>query len=65
MVQGLKSTKEIWDLLKTTYKGEKVTKITKREMIEGELEQLILNKGEEPQSMYNRLKTMVNQVFNL
>jgi hypothetical protein len=37
-VQGLKSTREIWD---------------------------VLNKGEEPQAMYNRLKTMVNQVRNL
>jgi hypothetical protein len=42
-----------------------VTKITKRETIEGELEQFILNKGEEPQAMYNRLKMMVNQVRNL
>jgi hypothetical protein len=42
-----------------------VTKTTKREMIEGELGQFILNKGEEPQAMYNWLKTMVNQVRNL
>jgi hypothetical protein len=42
-----------------------VTKITKRETIEGELGRFILNKGEEPQAMYNRLKTMVNQVRNL
>jgi hypothetical protein len=39
--------------------------ITKRETIEGELGRFILNKGEEPQAMYNRLKTMVNQVRNL
>jgi hypothetical protein len=42
-----------------------VTKITKREMIEGELDRFILNQGEEPQAMYNRLKTLVNQVRNL
>jgi hypothetical protein len=42
-----------------------VTKITKHETIEGELGRFILNKGEEPQAMYNRLKTMVNQVRNL
>jgi hypothetical protein len=42
-----------------------VTKITKRETIEGELERFVLNKGEEPQAMYNWLKTMVNQVRNL
>jgi hypothetical protein len=42
-----------------------VTKITKRETIEGELGRFVLNKGEEPQTMYNWLKTMVNQVRNL
>jgi hypothetical protein len=64
-VQGLKSGKEIWDILKTSHEGDEVTKITKREMIEGELGRFILNKGEEPQAMYNWLKTMVNQVRNL
>jgi hypothetical protein len=64
-VQGLKTTKEIWDVLKTAHEGDEVTKITKRETIEGELGRFILNKGEEPQAMYNMLKTMVNQVCNL
>jgi hypothetical protein len=64
-VQGLKSAKEIWDVLKTAHEGDEVTKITKRETIEGELGQFVLNQGEEPQAMYNRLKTLVNQVRNL
>jgi hypothetical protein len=64
-VQGLKSAKEIWDVLKTAHEGDEVTKITKRETIEGELGRLILNKGEESQAMYNRLKSMVNQVHHL
>jgi hypothetical protein len=64
-VQGLKSTKEIWDMLKTAHERDEVTKITKRETIEGELGRFVLNKGEEPQAMYNRLKTLVNQVRNL
>jgi hypothetical protein len=64
-VQVLKSVKEIWDVLKIAHEGDEVTKITKRETIEGELGRFILNKGEEPQAMYNRLKTMVNQVRNL
>jgi hypothetical protein len=63
-VQGLKNDKEIWDVLKTAHEGDEVTKITKRERIEGELGRFVLNKGEEPQVMYNRLKTMVNQVRN-
>jgi hypothetical protein len=63
--QGLKNAKEIWDVLKTTHEGDEVTKITKRETIEGELGRFVLNKGEDLQAMYNRLKTMVNQVRNL
>jgi hypothetical protein len=47
------------------HEGDEVTKITKRETIEGELGRFVLNKGEEPQAMYNQLKTMVNQVRNL
>jgi hypothetical protein len=66
-VQGLKTAKEIWDVLKTAHEGDEVTKITKRETIGGggELGRFILNQGEEPQAMYNRLKTLVNQVRNL
>ena len=59
-VQGLKSAKEIWDVLKIVQEGDEVTKITKLEMIKGEHGRFILNKGEEPQAMYNWLKTMVN-----
>jgi hypothetical protein len=64
-VQGLKNAKEIWDVLKTTHEGDEVAKITKRETIKGELGRFVLNKGEESQAMYNRLKIMVNQVRNL
>jgi hypothetical protein len=64
-VQGLKSAKEIWDVLKTAHEGDEVTKITKREMIEGELSWFMLHQGEDPQAMYNRLNTLVNQVRNL
>jgi hypothetical protein len=64
-VQGLKSAKEIWDVLMTAHEGDEVTKITKRETIEGELGRFVLNQGEEPQAMYNRLKTLVNQVRNI
>jgi hypothetical protein len=42
-----------------------VTKITKHETIKGELGRFVLNKGEQPHAMYNRLKTMANQVRNL
>jgi hypothetical protein len=60
-VQGLKSAK----VLKTAHEGDEVIKITKRETIEGELSRFMLHQGEDPQAMYNRLKTLVNQVRNL
>jgi hypothetical protein len=47
------------------HERDKVTKITKHGTIEGELDRFVLNKEVEPQAMYNRLKTMVNQVRNL
>jgi hypothetical protein len=61
-VQGLKSAKEIWDVLKTAHEGDEVTK---RETIKGKLGRFMLHQGKEPQAMYNRLKTLVNQVRNL
>jgi hypothetical protein len=64
-VHGLETAKENWDVLKTAHDGDEVAKITKRETIKGELGRFVLNHGEEPQAMYNRLKTMVNQVRNL
>jgi hypothetical protein len=54
-----------WDVLETAHEGDEVTKIIKHETIEGELGRFVLNKGEDPQAMYNRLKTMVNQFHNL
>jgi hypothetical protein len=64
-VHGLEFAKDIWDVLKTAYEGDEVTRITKRETIEGELGRFMLHQGEEPQAMYNQLKTLVNQVRNL
>jgi hypothetical protein len=52
-------------VLKTAHEGDEVTKITKRETIEGELGRFMLHQGEEPHAMYNQLKTLVNQVRNL
>jgi hypothetical protein len=44
-VQGLKSAKEIWDLLKTAHEGDELTKITKRETIEGASVVFVFAKG--------------------
>jgi hypothetical protein len=36
-MNGLESAKEIWDILKTTHEGEKIMKLTKMKLLEGEL----------------------------
>ena len=46
MAQGHISL-SIWDVLKSAHEGDEVTKITKRETIEGELGRFVLNQGEE------------------
>jgi hypothetical protein len=61
-VNGLESAKDIWDTLKTAHEGDKITKITKRELLEGELQRFTMLKREDMQEMYNRLNILANQV---
>jgi hypothetical protein len=63
-VKRLQTTKDIWDMLKTVHESDKITKITRMELIKGALGRFAINKGEEPQEMYNWLKTLVNQICN-
>jgi hypothetical protein len=44
-VNKLESTNEIWDVLKTTHEGDKITKITKMEHLEGKLGRFSMLKG--------------------
>jgi hypothetical protein len=63
-VSGSDNAKEIWDTLKIAHEGNDMTLITKMELIEGELGRFTMKRGEEPQEIYNKLKTLVNQVRN-
>jgi hypothetical protein len=47
-VNRLQSIKDIGDTLKTMHEGDMITKITKMELIEGELGRFTINKGEGP-----------------
>jgi hypothetical protein len=60
-VNGLESTKEVYDTLKTVHEGDKIIKL---EDLEGDLGRFAMNKREGPQEMYNQLKSLVNQVCN-
>jgi hypothetical protein len=45
-VNGLENAKEIWNTLKTVHKGDKMTRITKMELIEREHGRFAMKKGE-------------------
>jgi hypothetical protein len=47
-VNGLESTEDKWDTLKTVHEGNRMTKVTKMEPIEGELGRFTMKKGEGP-----------------
>jgi hypothetical protein len=51
-------------MLKMAHEGNKITKITKMELIKGEIGRFTINKGEGPQEMYNQLKLLVKQIQN-
>jgi hypothetical protein len=53
-VSGLDNAKQIWDTLKISHEGNDATKITKMELVEGELGRFAMIRGEEPTQTYNR-----------
>jgi hypothetical protein len=59
-VNGLESVKDIWDTLKAPHEGDKITNITKIELLEWELGRFAMPKGEGIQEMYICLKSLVN-----
>jgi hypothetical protein len=61
-VSGLDNTKQIWNTLKISHKGNDATMITKMELVEGELGRFAMIRREEPTQTYNRLKTLVNKI---
>jgi hypothetical protein len=63
-VNVLENAKEIWDTLKITHEGNATTKVTRMELIEGELGRFTMERGEGPQRKYNKLKSLVNKVQN-
>jgi hypothetical protein len=58
----LEKAKDIWDTLQRANEGTRPMKISKRQLIEGQLDRFVMLDDEGPQEMYNRLKKLVNQV---
>lgn len=63
-VNNLESMKDIWDTLKVAHEGDTITKITKVELLEGELGRFAMIKVESLQEMYNRLNDKINKIHN-
>jgi hypothetical protein len=61
-VNGLQTTKEIWDTLQRAHEGTKPMKKAKRQLIEGQLDRFVMLDDEGKQEMYNRIKKLVNKV---
>jgi hypothetical protein len=61
-VSDLDNAKQIWDTLKISHEGNDATRITKMELVEGELGRFAMIRGKEPTQTYNRLKTLVNKI---
>jgi hypothetical protein len=59
---GLDNAKQIWDTLKISHEGNDATRITKMELVEGEMWRFTMISGEESTQTYNRLKTLVNKI---
>jgi hypothetical protein len=58
----LEKAKDIWDTLQRANEGTRPMKISKRQLIEGQLDRFVMLDDEGPQEMYNRLKKLVNKV---
>jgi hypothetical protein len=59
-VNNLENAKEIWDTSRMVHEENLMTKVTKMEVIKGELGRFSMKRGEGPQKMYNRLKSLGN-----
>ena len=64
-MNDLENIKEIWDTINMTHEADNITKITKMELLEGDLGRFTMLKGEGRQELYNRLKILVNQFHKL
>ena len=61
-VNGLEVAKDIWDTLQVSHEGDHKAKLSKIELLEGELEEFVMLKGETLQGLFNRLMVIVNKM---
>src|SRR5438132_5892457 len=61
-VNGLEVAKDIWDTLQVSHEGDHKVKLGKIELLEGELEEFVMLKGETLQGLFDRLMVIVNKM---
>jgi hypothetical protein len=57
--------KDIWDVLKTCFEGDKSVRKGNIELLHGELERFVFLKGESTQAMFDRCMALVNSIRSL
>src|SRR6266498_2526619 len=61
-VNGLEVAKDIWDTLQVSHEGDHKAKLGKIELLEGELEEFVMLKGETLQGLFDRLRVIINKM---
>src|SRR5438132_10004492 len=61
-VNGLEVAKEIWDTLQVSHEGDHKAKLGRIELLEGELEEFVMLKGETLQGIFDRLMVIINKM---
>jgi hypothetical protein len=64
-VYGLKTAKEIWDGLQLAHESSPCVRELKIDLLEEKLGRLVMEEGETPNEMYNRLIRIVNEIKGL
>src|SRR6266540_190844 len=61
-INGLEVAKDIWDTLQVSHEGDHKAKLGKIELLEGELEEFVMLKGETLQGLFDRLMIIINKM---
>src|SRR6266540_1881502 len=61
-VNGLEIAKDIWVTLQVSHEGDHKAKLGKIELLEGELEEFVMLKGETFQGLFDRLMVIINKI---
>ncbi|WVZ89136.1 hypothetical protein U9M48_035581 [Paspalum notatum var. saurae] len=61
-VKGMEIAKESWDKLQLAHEGDRKAKLGKIELIQGELDNFVLLKGETLQELFDRFMELINKI---